>query len=196
MAEVDARSNIPYLSTDQMIEVDRAMIEDYNILLIQMMENAGRNLAALARSQFLGGDPRGKEVVVLVGKGGNGGGGMVCARRLHNWGATVKVYSTAPAADFVGIPAHQFQVLQRMGVPVMATDEPAADQATDLVVDAVIGYSLKGDPRGRAAATHFVGKQPGCTDFEFGCTVGYRYGQWSHSHAGRPGACNHDPRIT
>ena len=33
---------IPYLSTEQMIEVDRAMIGDFDIELIQMMENAGR----------------------------------------------------------------------------------------------------------------------------------------------------------
>ena len=36
---------IPYLTTEQMIEVDRAMMEDFRIELIQMMENAGRNLS-------------------------------------------------------------------------------------------------------------------------------------------------------
>jgi len=45
-------NNIPYLTTGQMIEVDRAMIEDYHIELIQMMENAGRHFAHLARSRF------------------------------------------------------------------------------------------------------------------------------------------------
>ncbi|MCK7481076.1 MAG: hypothetical protein M0C28_30645 [Candidatus Moduliflexus flocculans] len=44
---------IPYLDTQQMIEVDRAMMEDYSIELDQMMENAGRNLAHLARVRFL-----------------------------------------------------------------------------------------------------------------------------------------------
>ena len=52
---------LPYLSTDQMIEVDRAMIEDYKIELIQMMENAGRNLAHLARERFFDNEPRGKK---------------------------------------------------------------------------------------------------------------------------------------
>lgn len=49
---------IPALTTAQMVEVDRAMIEDYGIDLAQMMENAGRNLAHLARERFLNGDPR------------------------------------------------------------------------------------------------------------------------------------------
>ena len=73
---------IPYLTTQQMIEVDRVMIEDLLIDLPRMMENAGRNLADLARRRFLDGDPRGKSVVVLAGAGGNGGGALVCARRL------------------------------------------------------------------------------------------------------------------
>jgi NAD(P)H-hydrate epimerase len=74
---------VPYLTADQMVEVDRAMIEDYHIGLVQMMENAGRNLAHLARVRFLESNPSGKPVVVLAGTGGNGGGALVCARRLH-----------------------------------------------------------------------------------------------------------------
>jgi len=86
MSQKCTPEDIRYLTTDQMIEVDRAMIEDFKIELIQMMENAGRNLASLARERFLDGDPIGKRVVVLAGTGGNGGGALVAARRLHNWG--------------------------------------------------------------------------------------------------------------
>lgn len=46
---------IPFIDTGQMIEVDRAMINDYQISLIQMMENAGRTLAILTRDRFLQG---------------------------------------------------------------------------------------------------------------------------------------------
>ena len=68
--------DIPYLTTEQMIEVDRAMIKDFKIELIQMMENAGRNLAHLARVRFLDGNSAGKRIVVLAGTGGNGGGAL------------------------------------------------------------------------------------------------------------------------
>ena len=67
------RASLPELSTEQMIEVDRAMIENYGIQLIQMMENAGRAFAMLCRDRFLDGNPQGKRVVVLAGTGGNGG---------------------------------------------------------------------------------------------------------------------------
>lgn len=57
MSFTSSPQEIPYLTTSQMIEVDRAMIDDYGIALIQMMENAGRALAQLARARFLSGDP-------------------------------------------------------------------------------------------------------------------------------------------
>jgi NAD(P)H-hydrate epimerase len=138
---------VPYLTTAQMIEVDRAMIEDYRIELIQMMENAGRNLAHLARERFLGGDPRGKKVAVLAGTGGNGGGALVCARRLHNYGALVEVFVTRPDADFTPIPAHQLDILRRMKVAVAPAEAVTQTGPPDLIIDGIIGYSLKGDPR-------------------------------------------------
>ena len=143
--------DIPYLTTDQMREVDRAMIEDYNIKLIQMMENAGRNLAHLARNRFFDGNPHGKTVVVMAGTGGNGGGALVCARRLHNYGANVIVYLTADDEKFTPIPAHQLNILHRMEVSVAQADAIATQDRPDLVIDGVIGYSLKGTPIGNAA---------------------------------------------
>ena len=59
-------TEVPYVAADQMIEVDRAMIKDYGIELIQMMENAGRNLAHLARERFFLSDPVGRKVAVPV----------------------------------------------------------------------------------------------------------------------------------
>ncbi len=78
-------TDIPYLDTAQMMEVDRAMIEDYRIDLTQMMENAGRCLAILARDRLLHGILSPKRVTVMAGRGGNGGGVLVAARRLHNF---------------------------------------------------------------------------------------------------------------
>jgi NAD(P)H-hydrate epimerase len=142
---------IPYLTTEQMIEVDRLMIEKYRIELIQMMENAGRNLAHLARQRFCAGDPAGKQVVVLVGTGGNGGGALVCARRLHNYGAKVRVFTSRPEEAFRPIPAHQLGILKTMGVDVLNAAAVSDVGPVDLIVDGVIGYSLKGAPRGGSA---------------------------------------------
>lgn len=139
---------IPSLTTAQMIEVDRAMIEDYHIELIQMMENAGRAFAELAR-RHLRGAAQGSSVVVLCGSGNNGGGGMTAARRLHNWGAQVVVALTKPADEYRGVPAHQLDILQRMKIPLV--NSASLPSTPSLILDAVIGYSLSGPPRGAAA---------------------------------------------
>ena len=152
MSSSENRPDVQFISTDQMREVDRAMIEDYNIMLVQMMENAGRELAHLARCRFLDGDPRGRKVIVLAGTGGNGGGGLVCARRLYNWGADVRLWLSAPASQLTEVPLHQLTVFERMGGPIeLAGDEPHLPPA-DLIVDAIIGYSLSGAPREESAA--------------------------------------------
>lgn len=141
----------PYLTTEQMIEVDRAMMEDFRIDLIQMMENAGRSLAILARQRFLDFAPKGRRVTVLAGTGGNGGGALVAARRLHNWGADVRVFVTKSIDGFTPVPAHQFDILRRMNVPVDEAAQVESSAAPDIVLDGVIGYSLKGAPRSEAA---------------------------------------------
>jgi NAD(P)H-hydrate epimerase len=142
---------VPSLTTEQMIEVDRAMMQDMRIELIQMMENAGRNLAHLARVRFFDGSPRGKHVIVLAGTGGNGGGALVCARRLHTWGALVQVVVTHPSANFTPVPAHQLDSLQRMNVPVAEADALTQLSSPKLIVDGLIGYRLEGAPHGTVA---------------------------------------------
>lgn len=142
--------DIPYLTVEQMIEVDRSMIEDYKIELLQMMENAGRSLAHLARARFFVGNVSGKKVTVMAGTGGNGGGAMVCARRLFNYGARVTVCLTKPKNTYTGVPAHQLSILLLMGVDVAEGDEIGVLPAPDLIIDGIIGYSLRGAPRGIA----------------------------------------------
>jgi len=144
-------ADVPFITTEQMREVDRAMIEDFGISLVQMMENAGRNLAHLARQRFLDGDPTKRRVVVLAGTGGNGGGGLVCARRLRNWGAEVQVWMTAPSSDLADVPLHQLGILQRMGISIIVGGELLVLPPADLLVDAIIGYSLTGPPTGLVA---------------------------------------------
>ncbi|MGB3564870.1 MAG: NAD(P)H-hydrate epimerase [Thermoanaerobaculia bacterium] len=140
----------PTVTTEQMVEIDRLMVEELGIELIQMMENAGGHLAGLARARFLAGRPVGKRVVVLAGTGGNGGGALVAARRLHNWGTDARVFVTKqPPAD--SVTGRQLEILRRMDLPVGTTKDLAAMEPTDLVIDGIIGYSLGGPPTGEAA---------------------------------------------
>ena len=133
------RGEVPALTADQMRQVDRLMVEDQHIELLQMMESAGRSLADAALALFAP-----ATVAVLAGPGGNGGGGLVGARHHANRGVEVAVVLAAPGR-MTPVAAHQLDAVRRMGIPV-GDDLPA----TDLVVDALVGYSLHGPLRGRA----------------------------------------------
>ena len=136
---VTTETGLPALTTDQMREVDRIMVEDLGIDLPRMMEHAGSNLARLVRERFAPG-----AVTVLAGPGGNGGGGLVAARHLANRGVAVTVVLAGD--DLSEVSSRQAEILRAMGI-TFSSEPPDAD----LVIDALIGYSLQGDPRGRAA---------------------------------------------
>ncbi len=129
------------VTRDQMIEVDRLMIDQAGMSLLQMMENAGRALA-----EFVMGQDQPDRATVVVGRGGNGGGGLVAARHLSNRGVATEVVLTSPPESFEGVPAHQLTALSMTSATL--ADMPTA--GTDVVVDAIIGYSLQGPPRGQA----------------------------------------------
>jgi NAD(P)H-hydrate epimerase len=146
---------IPVISTDQMREVDRLMIETYGISLLQMMENAGRNMALLAR-QYLGGDIIDKKICVVVGRGNNGGGGLVAARHLSNWGAEVTILVPAPSTPFKPVAWQQLETVRHLPVSVV----PAGSHtefidwcSCQLVIDAIFGYGLNRPPSGLEAET-------------------------------------------
>jgi len=135
------QDSVGWITEAEMIEVDRVMIDDLGIELLQMMENAGRNLARSAIDLFAP-----STVWIAAGTGGNGGGGMVAARHLTNAGVDVTITTTRSGGELSGAPLHQFEILRRMGVRI--ADEPVAG---DLAIDALVGYSLRGTPRGRTA---------------------------------------------
>jgi NAD(P)H-hydrate epimerase len=136
---------LPWLSVDQMREVDRLMVQEMHISLLQMMENAGRNLAVLARA-LVDGDVFGRRVHVIAGSGGNGGGGLVAARHLHNAGADVVVSMTSQPEDLSPATRQQLKILRSAGVPV-GVGVPQTP-TPELVVDALLGYNQRGNPRG------------------------------------------------
>jgi len=143
--------SIPWISASQMREVDRLMIEGWKISLLQMMENAGLQLARLARRRFLDGDPRGKRIAVLAGKGGNGGGALAAARRLFNWGARSALFLSHAPEEFKHAPASQLCILEHGGIGAEFAALPRSEDRFDLVLDGLLGYSLNGAPRGRSA---------------------------------------------
>jgi NAD(P)H-hydrate epimerase len=135
-----------------MAEIDRIMLEEFGVETMQLMEVAGHAVAVFARQRFLDVEARGKRVAVLCGSGGNGGDGMVAARYLAVWGASPVIWLGRRPVPGKGIAAHQLAILERLGVPIHEpTLSPSLPEA-DLVIDALLGFSLSGAPAGETAA--------------------------------------------
>jgi len=137
---VDA-AELAWISREDMVEIDRVMIAHLHIGLLQMMENAGRNLARLVLDLI---SPA--SVTVCIGSGGNGGGGLVAARHLGNAGVDVRVVTTGAPDTMSPAAAHQMDIVRLMGI---GTSRRCV--GSDVMVDALIGYTLQGSPRGSAA---------------------------------------------
>jgi NAD(P)H-hydrate epimerase len=152
-AEIGA-AGVPVVTAAVMAQVDRRAIETYGITLLQMMEQAGSHLAEVVRLE-LGGDLRERSVVVAVGPGNNGGGGLVAARHLANRGARVRVILARPALRMTEAGRHQLATLIAMGTSCCVATYDLTDEElegalarSDVVVDAILGYNLRGTPRG------------------------------------------------
>ncbi len=105
---------VPAVTADQMREVDRIAVDEFGLGILQMMENAGRSLAEHVLAMLAGAEG---EVTVLAGSGGNGGGGLCCARHLHNRGVKVWVVLDR-AAEALASPARsQLRILHGGGSP-------------------------------------------------------------------------------
>ncbi len=135
-----------FLGRDELREADRRAIEVFGIPGVVLMENAGRGATEVLLSLGVAGP-----VVIVCGKGNNGGDGFVMARHLARVGVAVRVLLLARPDELSGDAAVNFAPLSRCGVPVRVQPDPAAlDHELGLaewVVDALFGYGLSGTVR-------------------------------------------------
>lgn len=135
------------LTAAQMREADRQAIEEIGLPGALLMENAGRAAAAVLQQRFADSFPG--PVLVLAGKGNNGGDGYVLARTLQQAGWQVHTLVLAAAESIAGDAALHLQILLRCGgavefVSADAALEVALSRQTGVrvAVDALLGTGL------------------------------------------------------
>ena len=143
--ETSDGARVPAITKAQMREVDRVAIEETGPNLHQMMENAGRSLA-LHAIEMIGAGWKSVRIAILAGAGGNGGGGICAGRHLANRGANVVVCVVTPDR-LTGVPQQQLRMYRSAGGKEVAWAD-IETESPRLVIDALIGYSLRGAPRG------------------------------------------------
>jgi hydroxyethylthiazole kinase-like uncharacterized protein yjeF len=137
-------------SAAQVRELDQLATSQYGIPSLLLMENAGRQVAETAR-EMLSGTVSGKNVLILVGRGNNGGDGLVAARHLVNAGAEVKLFFLSAPEDYRGDARVNFEICKQMQLKQYFLREEKdltalkiALRNTDLVLDAIYGTGFKG----------------------------------------------------
>jgi NAD(P)H-hydrate epimerase len=138
---------VKILTSAEMREVDAATIER-GIPGIILMENAGSRVVEYLRDAL--GPLSQHRIVVLCGKGNNGGDGFVVARQLwqQRLYAELTVIEAFPREQLTGDAASVRKMLSACGCPVLSEIPEPAFQAT-LVIDALLGTGMRGAASGR-----------------------------------------------
>jgi ADP-dependent NAD(P)H-hydrate dehydratase / NAD(P)H-hydrate epimerase len=132
----------PLPDAEQQRATDAWAIGERGIASLALMERAGHGLAAAVSARV----PEGR-VVVVAGKGNNGGDGLVVARLLREWGREVDVLMLAPGEELTGDARANFDRLQGDGAAHSRPFEAGALDGAAAIVDALLGTGFSGEPR-------------------------------------------------
>ncbi len=132
------------LNSKEMAEVDRETIETLGIPGIVLMENASRGVAEVVYRYT-----EGSSVLIVCGKGNNGGDGLAVARHLYNLGYDVEVVLTSSPENLKGDAKLNYDVVSKLPIPVhvIDSDEKLVEfyslvKESSLIVDALFGTGL------------------------------------------------------
>lgn len=126
------------------------------VTMAMLMEKAGSAVAAFTMKQF----GRDKKIIILCGKGNNGGDGFVCARRLAKIQAQVTVI-LADGKPKTELAQNAFASLPE-AVEIIDWEENKYRTETllenaDIIVDAVFGFGFAGEVEANSSLARLIG---------------------------------------
>ncbi len=134
------------LTREEIYRAEKLTEQDYGLPMLTLMENAGRAAADAARRQME--RSGGREILVVAGRGNNGGDGFVAARHLAAAGYRVLVYYLGSPDKYTPISFTNFQFLHTISVATLPLERPNLKEiegrAADLVIDGVFGIGVRG----------------------------------------------------
>jgi ADP-dependent NAD(P)H-hydrate dehydratase / NAD(P)H-hydrate epimerase len=140
------------VTAEQMREMDRLTIQKYGVSSLVLMERAGEAIVASIVKRF--GRITRKGVLIVAGKGNNGGDGFVVARLLKTRRIPCEVVLLAKPHELSPDAARNHQAYVKLRGKVLEVTEGGLERLTDcmdgksLVVDAILGTGMKSEVRG------------------------------------------------
>ena len=148
-----------YATREEVRAFDRYCIEELGVPGIVLMENAGRQIAEVARAMLDRAEFR--HCLVLAGRGNNGGDALVVARHMAIRGYMSEVILLGNRNEVRGDAATNLDVFQAMGGYIRGLDGAADEvlrelaptfQGADLIIDGLLGTGTQGEIREPYAA--------------------------------------------
>jgi hydroxyethylthiazole kinase-like uncharacterized protein yjeF len=159
------------VTAEEMRRIDAQATREFSIPSIVLMENAARSVCEVVEECFA--DPececagiKDLQVLVVCGKGNNGGDGLAIARLLANREAEVTVLLLGRAADLKGDPRTNYNILRHADVEIhevfagrQLTRFLTGHSEPDVIIDAIFGTGFKGKPAGiHVSAIEFINR--------------------------------------
>ena len=139
------------VTAQEMRQIDQQTIEQIGILGAVLMEHAGSAIVRVLYEHF----PECRRIAIVIGKGNNGGDGLVVARQLALAGQPVEIFLVSPPESFAGDALTNLQIAQNLGLPITPIlskgelkELKSQIASADLIVDSIFGTGLRGGVRG------------------------------------------------
>lgn len=137
------------MKRDEVRQVDMTAINEFGMLGLVLMENAGRGAAEWIVAQETVGRRR---ACIVCGTGNNGGDGYVIARHLELAGFSVRIVSLVPIEKLTGDAAANAEIAVKAGISIEVASHAEDLQALivdeEVIVDCMLGTGATGAPRG------------------------------------------------
>lgn len=118
--------------------------QHYGVSILELMENAGRGIAEVARREF---GTTGKRILVVCGTGNNGGDGLVAARHLAKEAKVEVLLARSPDQLGTEEARTNFARLRDARVLEGLAESDEAMRRADVIVDALLGVGAEGPLR-------------------------------------------------
>jgi hydroxyethylthiazole kinase-like uncharacterized protein yjeF len=140
------------VTAEQMREIDRLTIEKYGVPSLTLMERAGEAVTRAIQKRFARNAKKG--VLIVAGKGNNGGDGLVVARLLKKKRIPCEVALLARAEELSIDATHNLRAYLKLKGKVTEISAQRLDllsarmSKNAVIVDAILGTGIKSEVRG------------------------------------------------
>ncbi|MGV7221241.1 MAG: NAD(P)H-hydrate dehydratase [Nitrospinales bacterium] len=140
------------VTAQEMQAIDKTSTDEFGIPDLVLMENAGFAVASILKEKFP--DLKDKKVLVVAGKGNNGGDGLVVARQLFNIGIKIQILLIGKVSSLKGSARINADIAKNIGIPFLEVKDDNLKSVNhkikhgQIIVDAIFGTGLKRKPEG------------------------------------------------